>query len=179
MAETAPVFNPDNFTPLDAAPASPVDSNPTFDPNSFKPLNLPNETVLVEETGEVVELPYGSFDQYWKTAKRGYEKGSAETEIGRLGFEQWMGNDTPTIRGEIKRFHKEAGGEIETGNFIDEGVRATAQMVPFMQSVFGKSSPRFLRWVRCGRANGRCGRDFHDRDGTFVPRDKAVQGQQR
>ena len=154
MADQAPVFNPDNFTPLDAAPASPVDSNPTFDPNSFKPLNLPNETVLVEETGQVVEMPHGSFEQYWKTAKRGYEKGSAETEIGKLGFEQWMGNDTPTIQGEIKRLHKEAGGAIETVDWVDEGTRAFTQMVPFMQSVFGKSAERGMQGAIVGGSGG-------------------------
>ena len=154
MAETAPVFNPDSFTPLDAAPVAPADSNPVFDPNNFKPLGLPNETVLVEETGEVIEMPHGSFEQYWKTANRGFDKGDAETEIGKLGFEQYMGNDTPAIRERIAQLHEEAGGKIETIDWIDEGIRATAQTIPFMKSVMGNAAKRGIQAAPYGAVTG-------------------------
>ena len=138
------VFNPANFVPLAVAPP-PVDQTPVFDPNNFQPLGLPNETVLHDDTGVVYEMPSGTLARIGAIFDRGFDKGEIETKIGKLGFEMFMGNDTPTIRGEMERLHKEAGGGIKTRDWVEEGVRATAQQLPVLKDIFGKSAERAMQ----------------------------------
>lgn len=146
MAETAPVFNADNFQPL-AEPAAPAvqPAKPKFDPNNFVPSGMPNETIYSERTNETLEMPHGTLDRLGEVWGRGFDKGDAETQMGKLWFEVFIGNDTPTIRDEISRLHEESGGPIDTEWWLEEGFRATAQQIPVLKAILGKVATRAMQ----------------------------------
>ena len=138
----APVYDPTNVEPLGAPSPLPVASTPVYNSDNTVPLDTPNEIIYSEKTNQMVEAPHGTMARIADVAGRAFHKGSVETRIGMLGFEMLMGNETPEIAKQIEFLHDEAGGNIRTKNFVEEGVRATSQMLPMILSVFGKSAER-------------------------------------
>jgi hypothetical protein len=149
------------FRPLGAAPtvaaptvaaptvAAPTVAAPTlasppgvFNSDRSVRLGLPNEIILNERTGEVIEMPHGSAARIAHIFSRGLDKGDADTKISKLYFELFMGNDTPTIRNEIARLQKISGGSIKTKNYLEEMFRATGQQLPVLKHIFGKAAER-------------------------------------
>ena len=136
-------FDINSAQPVSSPFADPPTS--TFDINSASPLNMPNEKIYSERTNELIEAPYGTIDRLIDISTRGFNKGDAETQIGQLGFEQFMGNDTPFIRAEIERLHEEAGGAIRTRNFVEEGFRASSQQLPVLKEIIGNVAKRGMQ----------------------------------
>ena len=145
-----PVLAP--VDPLAQQPPAP--QPPAFDLNSAQSLGMPNETIYSENTNEVIEAPHGTLERLKSIAGRSLDKGDAETDIGKMGYELFMGNDTPTIRAELDRLRKEAGGEIKTEGWIEEGTRASLQQIPMLKEVLTNSAKRGIQAAPYGGAAG-------------------------
>ena len=143
MAEAQP-FDINSAVPL-GAPQTPASQPAAFDIESAVPLGLPNETVLNDKTGEVIEMPHGTIARIGEIFSRGLDKGDADTQISKLNFELFLGNDTPTIRAEVARLRKQSGGAIKTDGTIEEIFRATAQQLPVLKEILGQAAERGMQ----------------------------------
>ena len=149
MADPAPVFNLDNAVPLGTPVAAPV-----FNIDNAVPVGLPNETVLHADTNTVYEMPHGTLSRIGAIYDRAFDKGDDQTQASKLNWEWFLGNDTPTIRAELDKINKRLGRDIKTNNFVEEGVRASAQQLPFLRDVFGKAAERGMQGGMAGGVAG-------------------------
>ena len=141
-------FDVNNTTP---APQPP---KPVFDPMSAQPVGMPNETLYVESTDEVVEMPTGSLDRIAEISSRGFAKGDIKTDLSKLYFETFMGNVTPEITSQIERLEKSSPGDIKTDGAIEEMFRATSEMVPMLLDVANQSAGRAMQGAMAGGTTG-------------------------
>jgi len=144
---TAPVFNPDDFEALSppTIPLADVDNGsgvPTFNPENFIPSGLPNEKILNEDNGSVYEAPFGTMARISDLATRGFRRGDIETQISKLNWELFIGNDTPFINESIAQLRESSPKPMETQNFFEDMVRGSSEVIPFMKDILQKSALR-------------------------------------
>jgi hypothetical protein len=146
-------FDISTSQPVAEAP-QPVAPQPGFDINSAAPVGMPNETVFSENTGQVHELPHGSIDRLIAISSRGFNKGDIGIQISKLSFEQYIGNDTPTIQAELARLRGLSGAPIRTDGMLEEVVRATAQQIPVLKDILQTSAKRAMQGGVIGGTGG-------------------------
>jgi len=116
-----------------------------FDLNSARPLGLPDETVFVEKTGQVLGMPSGTVSRIGEIVSRGWNKGDATTELSKLHFEQFLGNENQDISDGIKALQAEGNINIPTDGWLEEMVRATSQQLPILLDIASNSADRAMQ----------------------------------
>lgn len=102
---------------------------PIFDMANSQRLNLPSEQIYIEKTGNTVEVPPGSSNTISQIWSKSLDKGDNSTNLSKLYFEQFMGNDNPVIQSEIKRFQLLTSGKIKTDGVLEEMLRASGEQI--------------------------------------------------
>jgi len=100
------------------------------------------ETMMIENTGEIIQLPSGGLSRLNAIRKEALRKGQKNTQSLDIGFKVLFGNDDPDLEAQLLSLQKQGAVEIPAEGFIENAVRATSEQIPLLRDIVGKGIER-------------------------------------
>lgn len=97
------------------------------------------ESLYLEQTGEVVDLPPGGISRIGAIISNSYSRSNSGVELAELSAQRLFGDDSPELLARIEALRTETNFDIPTDGAFEFILRSTTEQVPVLREIAEKA----------------------------------------